>query len=61
MSTEDLAILADALTFALIVTIGGLILWAVIRSTWRRPALQRAMKVSVSAAALIAVGIAGVA
>ena len=61
MSTEDLAILADALTFALIATVGGLILWVVIRSTWRRPALQSAMKVSVSAAALIAIGIAGVA
>jgi hypothetical protein len=61
MSTEELAILADALTFALLVTVGGLTVWWVVRLTWRRPALQRVAKVSVSAAALVAVGIAGVA
>ena len=38
MSTEDLAILADALTFALLVTVGGLTVWWVVRVTWRRPA-----------------------
>jgi hypothetical protein len=61
MSTEDLSILADALTFALLVTIGGLVVWGVVRATWRRPALRRAMRVCLSAAALGAVGIAGVA
>ena len=61
MSTDDLSILADALTFALLVTIGGLVVWGVVRATWRRPALRRAMKVCLSAAALVAVGLAGVA
>jgi hypothetical protein len=61
MSTEDLSILADALTFALLVTIGGLVVWGVVRATWRRPALRRAMKVCLSAAVLGAVGVAGVA
>ena len=44
MSIDDLANLADALTFALLVTVGGLIAWATIRATSRRPNLRRAMK-----------------
>ena len=48
MSIDDLANLADALTFALLVTVGGLIAWATIRATSRRPNLRRAMKVGLS-------------
>ena len=61
MSIDDLAILADALTFALLVTVGGLIAWAAIRATSRRPNLRRAMKVGLSSGALLAIGLAGVA
>lgn len=61
MSTEDLAILADALTFALLMGAGGLIAWLVIRGVLRRPGVGQSVKVGLSAAALVVVGLAAVA
>ena len=61
MTTDDLSILADALTFALLVTAGGLIMWAVARATWHRRRLNRTAKVGMSTTALVAVGLAGIA
>lgn len=61
MTTDDLSILADALTFALLVTAGGLVMWAVARATWHRRRLHRAVKVGMSTTALVAVGLAGIA
>ena len=59
MSIDDLAILADALAFALIVTIGGLTSWALSRELSRRPGLRREVRVALSCAALLAVALAG--
>jgi hypothetical protein len=61
MTTDDLSILADALTFALLATGAGLVMWAVARATWRRRGLRRTMKVGMSTTALVAVGLAGIA
>ena len=61
MSTTDLSILADAVTFAILVAIGGAIAYAVARAAWKRHSLRQTAKVGLSAAALVAVGLAGVA
>ena len=61
MSLDDLSNLADALTFALLVTVSGLIAWTTIKATSRRPGLLRAPKVSMSVAAILAVALVGVA
>ena len=61
MSTTDLNILADAVTFALLVAVGGLIVYAIARATWKRHALQHTLRVGVSVAALFVVAIAGIA
>src|SRR5512134_107771 len=61
MSIDDLAILADALTFALFVTVGGLAAWAVYKASSSRPGLRRSMKVGMSVLAILAVAFAGVA
>jgi uncharacterized membrane protein YgcG len=60
MSTTDLNILADAVTFAVLVSIGGLIVYAVARSTWKRHALGHSVKVVLSVAAVVAIAIGGV-
>lgn len=61
MSTEDLAILADALTFALLIGAGGLIAWVVIRRVFRGSGVGQGVKVGLSTAALVVVGLAAVA
>ncbi|MGZ8632165.1 MAG: hypothetical protein ACXWZF_14575, partial [Actinomycetota bacterium] len=61
MSTTDLSILADAITFAMLVAVGGVIVYAIARSTWKRHALRHTLKVGLSVAALFAVAVAGIA
>ena len=61
MSTTDLNILADAVTFAMLVAVGGVIVYAIARSTWKRHALRHTLKVGLSVAALFVVAIAGIA
>ena len=61
MSTTDLSILADAVTFAILVAIGGAIAYAIARAAWKRRSMHQTAKVGLSAAALVAVGLAGVA
>ena len=48
MSPTDLNILADAVTFAMLVAIGGIIVFAVVRSTWKRHVLQHSARVGIS-------------
>jgi hypothetical protein len=61
MSTTDLSILADAVTFAILVAIGGAIAYAVARATWKRHSLHPNVRMALSGLALVAVGFAGVA
>jgi hypothetical protein len=61
VSTTDLGILADAVTFAILATVGGIVVYAVARTLWRRDAVQQTMKLGLSVAALVAVALAGVA
>ena len=61
MSTTDLSILADAVTFAIMVAIGGAVAYAIARAAWKRRSMPQAAKVGLSAIALVAVGLAGVA
>ena len=61
MTIDELAILADALAFAMLVTIGGLTSWALSRELSRRPGLRRQVRAALSCAALLAVVLAGVA
>ena len=61
MSTTDLNILADAVTFAMLVAVGGVIVYAIARSTWKRHALRHTLKVGLSVAALFVVAIGGIA
>jgi len=59
VSIHDLEILADAMVFAVLVTIGGVISWVFGRELSRRHGLRRDMRVALAGAALIAVGAAG--
>ena len=61
MSPTDLNILADAVTFAMLVAIGGLIVFAAVRSTWKRHVLQHSAKVGLSVLVVVVVVAAGVA
>jgi hypothetical protein len=61
MTIDDLAILADALAFAMLVTIGGLTCWALSKELSRRPGLRRQVRAALSCAALLAVALTGVA
>jgi len=61
MSTTDLHILADALAFAFLFAMGGLIVYAVARSSWRRREVRSLLRVgapSFAVAAFMLVGIA---
>jgi hypothetical protein len=60
MTNTDLSILADALAFALVITIGGAVLYAVARATLRRTSRQMLMA-GLPVVALIAVALAGTA
>ncbi len=44
MSTTDLSILADAVTFAILVAIGGAIAYAVARAAWKRHSMHQTAK-----------------
>jgi hypothetical protein len=59
MSIDDLANLADALAFALLVTVGGAISWALAHELSRRPVLRREARAALPGAALLAVVLAG--
>jgi hypothetical protein len=60
MTNTDLSILADAISFALIVTIGGLVVYAVARAVLRRTRRQMLIA-GLPAVALVAVALAGTA
>jgi hypothetical protein len=60
MTNTDLSILAEALAFALVITIGGAVLYAVARATLRRTGRQMLMA-GLPVVALIAVALAGTA
>ena len=61
MSTTDLSILADAVTFAILVAVGGAVAYAIARATWKRRSMHKSVKMGLSGVALVAVGLAGVA
>jgi len=61
ISIYDLEILTDAMVFAVLVTIGGVVSWAFGRELSRRYGPRREVRVALAGAALIAVGAAGVA
>ena len=60
MSTTDLHILADGLAFAVLVAMGGLIAYAVARSSWRRHEVRSLLRVGVPSVALAAVMLIGI-
>ena len=60
MSTTDLHILADGLAFAVLVTMGGLIAYAVARSSWHRHEVRSLLRVGVPSVALAAVMLIGI-
>ena len=59
MSIDDLANLADALIFALLVTVGGAISWALAHELSRRPVLRREARDALPGAAVLAVVLGG--
>ena len=59
MSIHDLSVLGNALLFAVVVTIGGLLARGLMRAVWLRPSHRRTIRVSLSAAAIFAVVVAG--
>lgn len=61
ISIYDLEILTDAMVFAVLVTIGGVVSWAFGRELSRRYGPRREVRVALAGAALIAVGAAAVA
>ena len=61
MSETDLGILTDAVTFAILAAVGGAVAYAVVRVAWRHLAGTKALKLAMSAAALVAILLAGVA
>jgi hypothetical protein len=60
MSTTDLHILADAIAFAFLVAMGGLIVYAVARSSWRRPEVRSLLRLGGPSVALAAVMLVGI-
>ncbi len=61
MTTDDLATLADALTFAMLVTVCGLIAGALIRRMSRRPGLRLGVTVGLCSATLLTAALLGLA
>ena len=61
MSTTDLQILTDAVTFAILACLGGALAYVVVRYAWRHLAGSRALKLGMSAGALLAILLAGAA
>src|SRR5688572_29477616 len=59
MSIHDLSVLASALLFAVLVMSGGLLAWQLARAMWLPPSRRRAIRVGLSAGAIVAVAIAG--
>jgi hypothetical protein len=59
MSIHDLSLLGSALMFAVLVTSGGLLAWQLARAMWLPPSRRRAIRVGLSAGAIVAVAIAG--
>ena len=61
MSTTDLQILTDAVTFAILACLGGALAYVVVRYAWRHLAGSRALKLGMSAGAFVAILLAGAA
>lgn len=61
MSVTDLNILTDAVTFAVLAALGGVIAYVVVRTAWRHIGGPKALKLGLSAGSLVAILFAGVA
>ena len=59
MSIHDLSVLGNALMFAVVVTIAGLLARALTRAMWLGPSRRWAIRVGLSAASIVAVAMAG--
>jgi hypothetical protein len=56
MSSVDLHVLADAIAFALLVSVGGLLAYAILRFAWRRWRLRSGVALGIPVAAALLIG-----